>query len=405
MTYNFFRYKHEILFIIFLLSGLWKVILSYYKIHLPIDLTLFAAILMTIGIYQHIIKETKIFFSNKYLKIAFFSLVILFIWILFSVYYSSSNSYIYQKILRYLTIIISFLYPIIMMRSFSIKAFYKLFVFFTLITGIIFLPIFLVSYEQYMTTHIANGVYMAYLTMGYTTAIAIIIAIFNINKMYIKFLVIASLLLILITTGARGPLIFLVILFVIYFIYKYIIFAKINKNIFKYFIVILIVVSSLLVVIPSVPKVNTYIADTIDRTYDRLSALTDVKGDESANSRLVFIDFVIEKLDASSIMQGYGFGSFGIEHLHKDIRHYPHNIFLELLFELGVIGLFIFIIFIFSIIFKLFQLNKPFEWILFTFLILNSLKSLSLVDSRVMFGLFVIILLTNYQKEKELYVK
>jgi O-antigen ligase len=72
-----------------------------------------------------------------------------------------------------------------------------------------------------------------------------------------------------------------------------------------------------------------------------------------------------------------------------DGRGYPHNIILEIWFELGLIGLFLFLLFAMSsFIYKISKESKT-SWIIFLYIILNLLKSNSLVDIRIHLFFFV----------------
>lgn len=55
-------------------------------------------------------------------------------------------------------------------------------------------------------------------------------------------------------------------------------------------------------------------------------------------------------------VKGTGIGSYGLLIFGEDIEYYPHNIFLELFFENGLIGLFLFLMILF-LFFKSFQPN------------------------------------------------
>ena len=378
----------EFLFVIYLLSGMIKTIFIYYHLILPIDFTLFLALLMSLSMMIEFLYKKCLIFTNWYLKQAFYMLVYLFIWILFSIFYSSSDHYIYEKISRYLTILVAFLYPI-SFKNFSIEKFYRLFVLSSIGLTIIYIPIFLSSYSLYITTHIANGVYMSYLSMGYIIALALLINFFKVKNFKYRLFTLIILLPSLIITGARGPLIFLILILIIYILYKIFVQRRIHYDIFKYLLVFSIL---FILILPFLDKIN--IENELDRTYTRLTALSNVSDDTSANSRLVFMKFVLDRQDIRHLFQGYGFGSFGIEYIKSDERYYPHNIFLEVLFELGLIGLVIYILFNIFIVLRLFIIKQPFESLLFLFLFLNSLKSLSIVDSRIMFGMFVLLLLS-----------
>jgi O-antigen ligase len=150
-----------------------------------------------------------------------------------------------------------------------------------------------------------------------------------------------------------------------------------------------ILVIAVSVVILAVGLYNTLgnYSDNIERTLQRLSMVTDVES-SSLSVRVSQIYFAVEKIfqDTSNFMLGSGIGSFGILYAGEDVRLYPHNIILETWFELGAAGVIILLLF-FGFYIKKIKLNSP-SFYIFFYLLSNSLKSSSLVDLRVMFGIF-----------------
>jgi O-antigen ligase len=63
--------------------------------------------------------------------------------------------------------------------------------------------------------------------------------------------------------------------------------------------------------------------------------------EEGLDSRLVVFEFSINHIFSSLqiFFIGDGIGSFGLRHLNEDVRDYPHNLLLEVWFELGLVGL------------------------------------------------------------------
>ncbi len=106
--------------------------------------------------------------------------------------------------------------------------------------------------------------------------------------------------------------------------------------------------------------------------------------DKSSLTRFDQYDFAINMINKSvtTILFGYGIGSFGLLYLGFDGRAYPHNILLEAWFELGVIGLILFCLFVFLAYRS--SKNILMKSILF-FFILNLMKSNSFVDAWVFF--------------------
>ena len=112
----------------------------------------------------------------------------------------------------------------------------------------------------------------------------------------------------------------------------------------------------------------------------------------SYNKRLEYFIFSKEKIfkNSKSVLLGYGLGSFSNEFNNEDKRLYPHNIILEVFFELGLIGLLIMLGLVITNIkiFKKYLSN--FALLAVIVLFLNAMKSSSIVDLRVFFALYAI---------------
>lgn len=112
----------------------------------------------------------------------------------------------------------------------------------------------------------------------------------------------------------------------------------------------------------------------------------------SYNKRLEYFIFSKENIfkSSKSILIGYGLGSFSKEFSNEDKRLYPHNIILEIFFELGIIGLLLMLGLVITNIkiFKSFLTN--FALLAVIILFLNAMKSSSIVDLRVLFALYAI---------------
>ena len=76
-------------------------------------------------------------------------------------------------------------------------------------------------------------------------------------------------------------------------------------------------------------------------TFDRLMQLTQ-GGGNSARTRFWLFEKAWQYWQTSPIL-GHGMGSFGLLLGWGDVKVYPHNIILEIMVELGLIGLFIFL--------------------------------------------------------------
>ena len=147
-----------------------------------------------------------------------------------------------------------------------------------------------------------------------------------------------------------------------------------------------------------------------DRSYfgniRRFALLTD-PASRSVGDRLSMMSQSIEFISEKPFL-GYGIGSFSIITRHTDGRGYPHNIFLEVWLENGLIAalsLFIFLCvslyYCFSKLDRPFPYVKPLFWINLFFL-MNCLKSYAITDARSFF-LYLGIMLSMVLIERKEY--
>ena len=130
----------------------------------------------------------------------------------------------------------------------------------------------------------------------------------------------------------------------------------------------------------------------------------------SVSVRVKHFKFSKKAITASAkhLVFGYGIGSYGIIKTGIDGRNFPHNIFLETWVELGLIGIIILSAILFFCFNKLNNLNAGVYFALL-FLLLNLMKSSSLVDMRIFWGLWATKILldinTSQNKIEEYSVK
>lgn len=387
----------ELLFVFYLVAGMFKIIFGYYNIPTGIDFTLLTALILTLLMIKNATANNFSFSFSPLTRYSILFFISLFPLIIFSFTYTSSQAYVYDKTLQFFAILLGFLYPL-WMQHFSIKNFFKSYILTLAILCFIFIPLFLQAYNMYLTDYIGfqqsslKPVYESYLTMSYFIAIAFIINTFlKIYDMKARILFSLFFFISIIIMGGRGPILGIILILFLFLLFNGLKMKKPNVK--------TILISFLLIIILAIyASFQSNISKTFERTFDRLTSLNNISQDEAANDRLVQAEFVISKVDSEHFLLGYGFGSYGIERTGIDKKFYPHNMPLEILFELGVIGLIIYILLIILIIRKLFILGSFVPWALFLFLFFNSLKSLSLTDSRVLFGFFAIILIFHTYK-------
>lgn len=163
---------------------------------------------------------------------------------------------------------------------------------------------------------------------------------------------------------------------------------KVNKVWLNYLFFVVFVSLPLLVYLFTDPKFiqlfNHLMSRSIDRFSKFIAFLTgNTNEDMSSMDRVYMWKFTIEKIFSklSSVLFGYGIGSFGIMYKGIDGRAYPHNTFLESWFELGFFAMIFFVLF-FAI--PLIQKRKnPFipDAVIY-YLLLNIMKSYTFADMR-----------------------
>ena len=145
---------------------------------------------------------------------------------------------------------------------------------------------------------------------------------------------------------------------------------------------------------------SVYRFEVLSSSFNDLNFLNDQENyqeslnqeNNSFNKRLEYLLFSKTKIfeNKSSLILGYGLGSFSNEYDQTDRRLYPHNIIVEIVFELGLIGLLLVLAFLISNIssYKSFFANLALLAALT--LLINSMKSSSIVDLRLLFALLAI---------------
>mgnify|MGYP000522944049 FL=1 len=225
---------------------------------------------------------------------------------------------------------------------------------------------------------------------------AVLVILFNKNK-YSKYLylLIPLFLFMSFTAGSRGPLYAFVIILSLYFLFSF------RKNFIKVFVISFLGITSI----------------------TTLSLTENDKGAGSQSTSRIFnassgsyarVDRVIRsvKLVPESPL-GVGIGNWAQEsNKFSDLSHpdkeYAHNIFLELLNESGIVILLIFVVLLITILnsslFLFFFQEKYYFlrliFILFSYLLINSLVSGDIVDNRLMFIMLALFIRERLSTQK-----
>jgi len=162
-----------------------------------------------------------------------------------------------------------------------------------------------------------------------------------------------------------------------------------------------------IVVLLSIPL---YFSGYFDGTIKRLTTLGEIEKGYDPTGRLYRYEVAMNMWKEHKWF-GAGFGSFPIYYNSKDVAGYPHNIFLEVGSELGIIG-FLFLIFflIFAFVQSVGVYRKKFGKldhyqtcivILLIFWILNSTTGLDLNGNRMLFTLIALCWFSPYLNDQE----
>ncbi|MBN1381614.1 MAG: O-antigen ligase family protein [Deltaproteobacteria bacterium] len=406
----------EYFFVLYILSGLIKGFLNFFNIPTFIDFTMLTGFIVTMGLFFRVLTHNIFSFDKtSFILLAFF--LLFYVWINLTLMYSVSQHYSYQKSLLFLTNLISIIIPLFY-KSFQIKKFLKLFALLTPILGVIFLMIF--PSVIYKSTDEAQALQSLYLSLPQLCGLCLLL-LFLIHDLFplaVHYLLIIINALVIILSGARGPLVFLILVFIFYFFIRGMVPSHhlsqnitIRKqiNLLRFFKILIIsgaVVALTVLLVSYVPNMEKVFARSQDRMESLFDFATSGTGDASAEERILRLRYAFDRIAENfrATMVGYGLGSYGIMFEGIDERSYPHNIILEIWFETGLIGVLAFMpFFVFVVYASRHSISdNPIAWCSL-FLFLNFMKSGSLVDLRIFFCFLVImVLLSRKQYAKEM---
>ncbi len=363
----------ELVFTLFLYSGLLKQLAGASGLEMPDVTVLFAAASLLL-LFRSFTPNIFYRFKASWAPLLFF-----YFWILFSLIYSASESYSYFKAFAFLSCLLGFFLPIFY-KKFDFDAFFKSFLIVGSIVGLYTVSILPTLLRAGADSEIYRSVY---LSMGYLCALNALVSLylatpgryFYAVSAMVGFVVMAFL------AGARGPLLFscLLILAALFFS------TEKRRNHYRLIGYLLPVVLGLVVFGGTLVATNDDFAFMVERSLDRLFMLAE---EEGLDSRLVVFEFSINHIFSSLqvFFIGDGIGSFGLRHLNEDVRDYPHNLLLEVWFELGLVGLIAISLFLYKTGRNIFMSAGYLHVSIGIYVILNAFKSASLVDARVMYA-------------------
>ena len=349
-----------------LLIGFISIIKSFFieqfEFFQMVDLTLLLIILIWLSLIFYFLKGELVIpsWSIKIL-ISFFLFTI---FITFSGLYSASPNYGWLKILRF-SILSStiFITPIIFLKnskdSKSMLNYFKI-ISVMILAGMLMNLIFLflsgelISYLIRVSILGANPIALS----RTLAAIAAMVTVIGIRRkgfqQLLSLIILIPILLAIVSTGSRGPLLsyFLgMIIFTILF--------ELKNFKFRSFFSISTSILFVIILFNILPENLTSRFVNIAQGDNILSSA----GFENVNTINSRLDFYLMSIntwisDFKTFAVGLGSGGFSSLFLWRDFRWYPHNIFLEILVEFGIIGIFLILTFMFFSIKQLITYKK-----------------------------------------------
>lgn len=398
----------EYLYVIYISSGLIKSFLNFFEVSLNIDFTLLSGLLLIAWYFVCGLIKDKAYRLDYDFIISTYFLALFYIWINISIIYSLSSVYSNEKSVLFLTNVLAFIIPPFY-GYFDLGKFLKIFAITSTGLGILFLSIF--SQTAILSTEPAIAFNSLYLGIPEICGVCVLILNLS-NDLFpsvVRWILVILNLFIIMLSGGRGPIVFTAGMLMLVSLGSFSSGSNAggtcNSFLVKKPLILIILVLACLFLAYS------YIADAeflLDRSISRLIYLYNtIEAGAGENSIMVRIDHFVFSIKLifdgiGRLFFGYGLGSYGILYNGLDVRGYPHNIILEILVETGLIGGIMFCAFLACTCRGHLKAN-PFVWITL-YLLLNAMKSSSLVDLRIFFAFLSLLLIhsKNVHKRFEL---
>ncbi len=387
----------EAIYSLSVLSILIKVLFSLGGIEFPVNLTLvFIPLLIGVMWYQLSIDRFVLHFGDNLYPVL--GLIVFWGWMFITAIYSPSNNFKVEKLFLFSLNIILFLYPLVVKLNF--RLFFKQFIFLATFMEpilLVFIPLLLFGKME--------GSKAYYLAIGEISGVIILLLITLFHHKYFKFSLKWALILflhffILVVNPARGAIIFTTFLLVLwtgFHVYK-LLNPKILLGIFITFIFGGFIIFQ---VINYFPDYSDYMINRMAKLFEAFFNENNSLIEISTFQRLQFWEYSRKMIFESGVFHfflGHGIGSFGILFAGNDTRLYPHNMFIEAWFELGLIGVSLLMFFFAVTMFTIIKNKNSLLLLPMGIVFLDAMKSFSLPDLRILFSMLAIALAFNMTK-------
>lgn len=377
----------ESLFFLLINAGRFKGI-SFF-LNLPVDISI---ILLGINIFVALfvfIKKPPIFSKESLILLLIFLLFISFI--LLSFFWTPSHVYAHKKLLSFFCYGVWGYFAAAMIVSQSrlrCERYWQVVIFYSTIYAVIALFDFTLSVVNHASFFkVLGGNYLGVSRVLGLAAIVALTSAFNNNGVskwkHSRIAVSILFVFLMLVDGARGPLLAFLLVMFLFFLYR-VIYIGVNKKNLLIF-TFLLIIGLLLLFVFFVPNISSI------HTLSRLSVIfTEVGGGTSASTRITLFMQAINIFNMHPLLGG-GFGSFPVLCHLQDVIAYPHNIVLELLAELGIIGFGLMVLLVFFTLKFFYERNIKTDnnfliiILMFVFALVNSLISGDIVDNGLLF--------------------
>ncbi|MCK5028114.1 MAG: O-antigen ligase family protein [Bacteroidales bacterium] len=284
------------------------------------NLVICGILLFTLISFIIFIKKYKDF-SPAFLRIIFIALLLYIYLIISSLYGNKEYGFIKSYYGLLLPFTIAVFFECVKWKEEEVLSFLTVSIFIISIIGILF------KLKHGFYSRPVNFGLFGSITFGWMTGIGFFSALFSKKNNFFRIFFIVFFLFMLLWSGSKGPFLGVVLIFLVYLGRNYI--KKANLKIlllFLFFIVLLYCIYLLDI------RQLRFISKLIENPIGYLSG----EGSGSIGVRIDLSSIAFKSFIDSPII-GNGFGSFieNSTYLHK----YPHNVYLELLSETGILGL------------------------------------------------------------------
>ncbi|MEX2595728.1 MAG: O-antigen ligase family protein [Salibacteraceae bacterium] len=428
----------EVFFVLYLFSGVIKAYLETFRVDLGIDFTLLTGSLLLALVAVRLFRNES--FNSTVFRVLkskmLIALLTFWCWMLLTLFYTRSETYSSYKVLAFGTNFIAFFVPLVLGKM-NFRLVGRSLIALTFICGLVFFflyPITLYGSPSdyfFLDFGAFRGQYQA---VGILTSLSIIYILNQPIQLW-RVITLNMLLWLIIYSGSRGGIIFLVLIILGLFLFRFndlrkwissVNWSLIHVRQLLITLFILMVLNGLYV---SVIYDNSFTSKVHYRSFARLGLVYDslLKEEErentieifnfkptpsmshqdfvnsksedrntSINARLYHIKFSYSHITSSikTFFFGYGVGSYGKIYTGEDSRGYPHNILIETWFEMGLVGVVLLVLFMILVV-KNMKFDNVYIMAMLVFMALNVLKSSSLIDLRVFFGFLALTAITN----------